>query len=91
MKIFISHSSADKKFARTLKDDLKENSFTTWVDEDELNFGDSLIDKLEAALGESSHFLIILSPASVNSEWVKFELAKALKKKDNHLVQKYSY
>jgi hypothetical protein len=88
LKIFISHSSTDKKFARKLKDDLKENSFTTWVDEDELDFGDSLIDKLEAALEESSHFLIILSPASVNSEWVKFELAKALKKKDNHLVQK---
>lgn len=88
LKIFISHSSADKKFARTLKEDLKENSFTTWIDEDELNFGDSLIDKLESALEESSHFLIILSPASVNSDWVKFELAKALNKKDNHLVQK---
>jgi len=88
MKIFISHSSTDKKFVRTLKDDLKENSFTTWVDEDELDFGDSLIDKLDAALEESSHFLIILSPASVNSEWVKFELSKVLKTKTTHLKQK---
>ena len=88
MKVFISHSSTDKKFARTLKDDLNENSFSTWLDEDEIDFGDKLIDKLETALEESSHFLIILSPASVNSEWVKFELTKALNKNETHLLKK---
>jgi hypothetical protein len=40
--------------------------------------GDSLKDKLDSALGESSHFLIILSEASVKSDWVKIELKEAL-------------
>jgi len=88
MKIFISHSSTDKKFVRTLKDDLNENGIDTWVDEDELDLGDLLIDKLELALEQSSHFLIILSQVSVNSEWVKFELIKALKQKDSGILQK---
>lgn len=88
MKVFISHSSTDKKFVRTLKDDLKENGIDTWVDEDELDLGDLLVDKLELALEQSSHFLIILSQVSVNSEWVKFELKKALKQKDSKLLQK---
>lgn len=88
MKVFISHSSTDKKFVRTLKDDLTENSIETWFDEDELNLGDSLSDKLELALEESSHFLIILSPTSVNSEWVRFELEKALKQNNSQLLQK---
>jgi hypothetical protein len=88
MKVFISHSSTDKKFVRTLKDDLNENGIGTWVDEDELDLGDLLVDKLELALEQSSHFLIILSQVSVNSEWVKFELKKALKQKDSELLQK---
>jgi hypothetical protein len=88
MKVFISHSSIDKKFVRTLKDDLSENNIETWFDEDELILGDSLSDKLELALEESSHFLIILSPTSVNSEWVRFELEKALKQNNSQLLQK---
>ena len=88
MKVFISHSSSDKKFVKTLKDDLIENNIETWVDEDQLNFGDSLAEKLELALEQSSHFLIILSPTSVNSEWVQFELQKAIKQKDTQLLQK---
>ncbi|MBK9047539.1 MAG: toll/interleukin-1 receptor domain-containing protein [Bacteroidetes bacterium] len=71
MKVFISHSSTDKKFVRTLKEDLNENGIETWFDEDELDLGDSLADKLELALEESSHFIIVLSPASASSEWVK--------------------
>ncbi len=88
MKVFISHSSIDKKFVRTLKDDLTENSIETWFDEDQLDLGDSLSDKLELALEDSSHFLIILSPSSVNSEWVKFELEKALKQNNMQVLQK---
>jgi TIR domain len=77
MKVFISHSSKDKKFVRTLKDDLNENGIETWVDEDELSYGDKLVEKLEFALDYSSHFVIILSSTSVNSDWVRLELKKA--------------
>ncbi len=80
MKVFISHSSTDKKFVRTLKGDLNENNIETWLDEDELRLGDTLIERLDAALEDSSHFLIILSKSSVNSDWVKYELNKALNK-----------
>lgn len=78
MKVFISHSSSDKKFVRTLKSDLNENGIETFVDEDSLEFGDSLKERLEVAIDESSHFIIILSPNATNSEWVKFELKEAL-------------
>jgi len=78
MKVFISHSSHDKKFVRTLKSDLNENGIDTFFDEDSLELGDSLREKLEEALDKSSHFLIILSDNSVKSEWVQFELKEAL-------------
>lgn len=88
MKVFISHSSTDKRFVRTLKDDLNENNIETWFDEDELAIGDSLADKLEIALDQSSHFLIILSPTSINSEWVRFEIQKAIMNKSNKSIHK---
>lgn len=88
MKVFISHSSRDKKFVRTLKDCLLENSIETWFDEDQLDLGDSLVNKLETALNTSSHLVIILSPASVESDWVKYELKKALTNQRTGLMQK---
>ena len=88
MKVFISHSSKDKKFVRTLKDCLLENSIDTWLDEDQLDLGDSLVAKLETALDNSSHLVIILSPSSVESDWVNFELKKALKNNRTGLTQK---
>ncbi|WP_202704176.1 toll/interleukin-1 receptor domain-containing protein [Flavobacterium sp. UGB4466] len=88
MKIFISHSSKDKKFVRHLKDCLLENTIETWVDEDQLDFGDSLVNKLENAIEETSHLVIILSPASIESDWVIFELKKALENQRTGLIQK---
>ena len=88
MKVFISHSSTDKKFVRTLKDGLIENGIQTWVDEDQMDLGDILNEKLNTALNESSHLVIILTPASVNSPWVKFELKKALENRRTGLMQK---
>lgn len=88
MKVFISHSSKDKKFVRHLKDCLLENTIDTWLDEDQLEFGDSLINKLENALDETSHLVIVLSPASIESDWVKFELKKALINQKTGLTQK---
>lgn len=77
MKVFISHSSVDKKFVRTLKSDLNENGIKTFVDEDSLELGDSLQERLDVAYDESSHFVIILTDNSVSSDWVKYELNEA--------------
>jgi len=73
---------------RTLKDGLLENSIETWFDEDQIDFGDSLISKLENGLDESSHLVIVLSPASIQSEWVKYELKKALNNARTGLMNK---
>ena len=71
-----------------LKDALLENSIQTWLDEDQLDLGDSLVTKLESALDTSSHLVIILSPSAVKSDWVKYELKKALDNQRTGLVQK---
>lgn len=88
MKVFISHSSSDKRFVRTIKSDLNENGIETFLDEDSLELGDSLVEKLELAIQDSSHFIIILSPSSLKSEWVTQELNFALKLMSAKLIKK---
>lgn len=88
MKVFISHSSADKKFVRTLKTDLNDNGIDTFVDEDSLEYGDSLKERLEKAINDSSHFIIILTNNAVKSEWVKDELKEAIKLFDKKTIAK---
>lgn len=86
MKIFLSHSSKDKAIVRTLKDDLNQNGIATWLDEDSLDLGDSLLESITVAIEETTHFAIILTPNSVNSDWVTTELSQAEEKVKNGLL-----
>ena len=76
--IFLSHSHADKPFARQLARDLKRHGVKVWLDEAELQIGDSLIEKLEEAIDTTDYLGVVLSPASVESKWVKREVMVAL-------------
>src|SRR5262245_55785249 len=82
--IFLSHSSRDKLFARKLAGDLRAAGLTVWVDEAEIQIGDSLIAKLESGIDDMEYLAVVLSPDSVSSEWVKREVAMALTKEINN-------
>lgn len=73
-KIFLSHSHADKPFARKLAADLRAAGHAVWIDEAEINIGDSLIDKIREGLDAVDFVAAILSTASINSPWVTREL-----------------
>lgn len=76
--IFLSHSSRNKRFSRRLAEDLKLRSIKVWLDEAELKIGDSLIYKIQEGIEEIDYLGVILSPQSVESEWVKREVEIAL-------------
>jgi hypothetical protein len=76
--IFLSHSSRDTTFARKLADDLRAAGLTVWVDEAEIQIGDSLIAKLESGIEDMEYLAVVVSPDSVSSEWVKREVGMAL-------------
>jgi len=76
--IFLSHSHRDKAFARKLSDALKSRGFRVWLDEAEMQIGDSLITKIEVAIKECEYLGVVLSPSSVASEWVRREVNMAL-------------
>lgn len=79
MAVFISYSRNDAKFAHTLAANLyKAASTPVWIDEWELNVGDSLIQKIQEAIDKASALVVVLSKASVESEWCKKELSAGL-------------
>ena len=73
-RIFLSHTSDDKPFVRKLAADLRNYGHTVWIDEAEINIGDSLIGKIRDGLDSVEYVAAILSSKSIQSEWVKKEL-----------------
>ena len=53
--IFLSHSHADKDFARRLAMDLKRAGVRIWLDEAELKIGDSLIEKIREGIDQMEY------------------------------------
>lgn len=77
---FISYSSQDNAFAERLASDLKAKNLGAWFDKWEIRVGDSLMQKIGQGIRENDYLIVVLSPDSVASEWVKKELAEAMQR-----------
>jgi TIR domain len=90
MPIFISYSRKDRSFVDQLATNLVIRRHNVWLDKWELSVGDSLIDKIQGALTESSAILIILSKHSFDSNWCRKEvnagLMRELEQKQSILI-----
>ncbi len=72
--IFISYSHADRALVDRLADDLRKRGHTVWIDFEGIRGGDVWRQAISDGISASAVFLLILSPDSVNSEWVGIEL-----------------
>ena len=77
-EVFISHASADDVFVAELRRRLEAQGVPVWVDSRALRGGDGLAPEIEKAITEAAHVVVVISPATVNSEWVSREVEKAL-------------
>ena len=78
MKVFISHSSKDHDFIMLLAEKLKKDFIDVWIDDWELQAGDSIVQKIGEGIRKSSFFIIVLSKYSIKSNWVLRELNSTL-------------
>jgi len=74
MKVFISHSSKDKRYAQRIAKSLKNQGIDVWYDDWSMRPGDSIVSKIEAGIADSNVLLILLSKASTKSSWVRAEI-----------------
>jgi len=77
-KLFISYSRKDMDFARKLAKSLEKVGYDVWWDITDLRGGDDWVRTIPTAIAESQHMLVVLSPNSVQSEWVQKEYTQAL-------------
>ena len=78
MKVFISHSYNDHDFALLLAEKLKKDSIDVWIDDWKLKVGDSIVQKINEGLENSSFLMIVFSEFSIKSDWVLRELNSTL-------------
>jgi hypothetical protein len=76
-RAFLSHSSRDKPLARRIARRLSHRGVTVWLDEEEMQIGDRLSERLASEIRRSSHFLVLLTNASCASKWVEKEIEVA--------------
>ncbi len=77
-RLFLSYSTLDSIFVDRLASDLQRVSVGVWYDKWEIRVGDSLLDKIASGIEENDFLALVLSPTSVQSEWVKREVNAAL-------------
>jgi hypothetical protein len=77
---FISYSTKDQEFAERLYADLQAKGVRCWFAPHDIKGGGKLHEQIDEAIRLHDRLLLILSKDSMNSEWVKTEIAKARKR-----------
>lgn len=86
IKCFLSHSSRDKEFVRTVASGLRKE--TRIFDEQTFEKGMSPAEEIISGLDDTSLFVLFLSDSALNSDWVKEEIKLAKTKIDEGNIQR---
>lgn len=76
--VYLAHASEDKNLAKPLAEGLVARGIPVWYDNWEIGYGDSLRRKMEQGLGDCTHFVVLLTEASINKLWVNEEIDAGL-------------
>jgi TIR domain len=77
-EVFLSHSNLDQPFVTSLAEVLRRHGVPVWHSRTDIVGAQQWIDEIGAAFNRCDWFLVVLSPNSVESMWVKRELSYAL-------------
>jgi hypothetical protein len=75
--VFISYSTRDQDFADQLYADLQARGVRCWFAPHDIQGGRKIHEQIDEAIRVYDKLLLILSDASMNSNWVKTEIANA--------------
>jgi hypothetical protein len=78
LSCFISYSSQDRDFAERLHADLQNKGVRCWFAPHDMKTGDRIRDLIDAQIRVRGKLLIVLSSASIDSDWVEDEVEAAL-------------
>jgi hypothetical protein len=76
--IFISYSKKNKDYANALAEYLQAQGFNIWIDRIGIEYGVDWWDAIVEGLRECGAFIVVMTPESKASDWVKREVGLAL-------------
>lgn len=71
---FLAHAHEDRALALRIASFLHAKGIRCLIDHWELGAGDSIKQKLEGGIDQATHFLVLLTPASLTRPWVRAEI-----------------
>jgi TIR domain/Pentapeptide repeats (8 copies) len=74
---FISYSHADEAFCRRLHERLQNAGLRVWFAPHDIQGGRKLYEQIDQAIRVYDKLLLVLSPHSMESPWVEFEIRRA--------------
>ena len=77
-RISLAHSGRDESFVKSLASDLRRNGIRVWLDNFELKEGDPITQSVHEPIKENDYLGVVLSPSSVESEWITKDLSTTL-------------
>lgn len=77
-EVFLSHSSADRAFTIRVADVIRRHGVPVWCSDENILGAQQWHDEIGAALRRCDWLVLVLSPSSVVSTWVKRELLFSL-------------
>jgi hypothetical protein len=75
--VFLSHANADRAVAQRLAESLMARGVEAFFDKWSIADGQSIRQRLEEGIESCTHFVVLLTPTSIQREWVKVEIDAA--------------
>jgi hypothetical protein len=86
--VFVSHRAADAGAARRLATELRDGGHAVWLDEWEIDLGDSIVERIERGLEGASYVVLCYSSVGVVSPWMSREWMSTLARQlEGHRVR----
>jgi hypothetical protein len=86
-QVFISYAKQDAQFAHRLSGDLRRLGVQVWIAPESILGGEGWVSAIERGLEESSHMVVVLTPAALTSKWVKKETDVAIAQERKGRIQ----
>ena len=74
---FISYSHIDKAHVDEIIEILDDNKINYFLDEKDIEWGEDITVEIQKAISKTTHLIIVISPASLKSSWVSYEVGMA--------------
>jgi hypothetical protein len=81
--VFISHRKADDQPAEQLASAIRDAGHQVWLDEWDINLGDSIIERMNEGLEGAAYVVVCYSSSGITSPWMGREWMSALARQLN--------